>query len=210
MGAGIYNFVVEQGATWSKQFFFAQSDKGLITQADSENSIVVDATAKTFTRDDGGSWIDDGLQVGDYLVNAGLQEQENNGSHIITALTALVITCAGSTLKDETAVPSVTGEQIVILKAEDLTGLTGAAMVRKRYKDTAAAATIAVSFDALRVNGAVTLSMANTVTAAITCGEAVDAPASQYVWDFETTKTSTGVVTRRLQGVVSVSPEATK
>ena len=208
MSAGIYNFTVEQGTTWGKTFYFAQSGVGKVYPADSNYSIVVNATAKTFTRDDGGSWITDGLQVGDYLVNAGFGESENNGSHIITTLTATVITCAGSTLKSETVIPSSTGNQLIVLKAMDLTSYTGAAMIRKKYSSTSAAATMTVAFDPIRVNGAVSLSLTNTQTSAVTCGETVDAPASLYVWDFELTLS--GVVTRMLQGAVSVSPEATK
>jgi len=208
MPAGIYNFTIEQGATWARTFYFAQSGAGRVFPLDSSASVAVDATAKTFTRDDGGSWLDDGLADGDYIVHAGFGEAENNGSHLITDLTATVITCAGSTLKDEAVSPSVSGEQLVILKAMDLTDYTGAAMVRKKYSSTTSSATMTVAFDPIRTNGAVSLSLTNTQTSAIPCGEDAEGLASQYVWDFELTKTA--VVTRMLQGTVSVSPEATK
>lgn len=209
MAAGTYNFTIEQGATWSKTLYFAEGDVGLILPVTSTTSITVDATAKTFTRDDtGGSWTDEGLTVGDYVVISGFSETENNGSHLISALTDTVMTCATSTLIDEIASPADTNAQLVILKAKDLTGYTGAAMIRKKYSSTSAAATITITFSATRESGVLTLSLTNTQTSAITAGENTEATASQYVWDLELTKDS--VVTRMLQGIVYVSPEATK
>jgi hypothetical protein len=203
MPAGTYNFTIEQGTTWSRLLYFAQN-VGLRLDENAADQIAVDAAAKTFTRNDGGSWLADGLQVDDYLVNGGFENSANNGSHVITAVTATVITCAGSTLVNETA-----GYPAFFLKAMDLTGYTGAGQVRKKHSSTAAAATLTVAFDPIRVNGALTLSMSDTITAAIPAGETVDSAASQYVWDLELTS-STGTKTRALEGNVSVSPEATK
>ena len=208
MAAGTYNFTIEQGATWSKTFYFAQGDVGRVFPVTSTTSITVDATAKTYTRDDGGSWIDAGLQSGDYLVISGLRESENNGSHIITTITDSVITCAGSTLVDEIASPTDLETQLVILKAKDLTSYTGAAMIRKKYSSTTADATITVTFNATRESGVVVLSLTNTQTSAISAGENIETSASKYVWDLEFTLSTT--VTRMLQGVVTISPEATK
>ena len=208
MAAGIYNFTIEQGTTWSKTLYFAQRDVGLILDTSSNTTITVDATAKTYTRSDSGSWSDDGLQVGDYLVVSGFVESANNGSHIITTLTDTVITCSGSTLTDETISPVTTNAEVVILKAMNLTSYTGAAMIRKKYSSTAASATMTVTFNATRTSGIVTLSLTNTQTSAIPAGEDSEATASQYVWDLEFTLS--GVVTRMLQGTVSISPEATK
>jgi hypothetical protein len=209
MAAGTYNFTIEQGTTWGRTFYFAQSGVGLTLPITSTTSITVDETTKTYVRDDvGGSWLDDGLVNGDYLVISGFVESENNGSHLITTLTASTITCSGSTLKDEVASPSITEEPLYILKAMDLTSYTGAAMIRKKYSSTAASATITVTFNTTRTTGGVVLSLTNTQTSAITAGENSATSASQYVWDLELTKTL--VVTRMLQGTVSVSPEATK
>jgi len=209
MAAGTYDFTIEQGTTWGRTFYFAQSGVGLVLPTTSTTSITIDATAKTFTRDDvGGSWTDDGLTNGDYVVISGCPESENNGSHLITTLTATVITCSGSTLIDEVVSPVDTEEQFYILKAMDLTSYTGAAMIRKKYSSTAASATITVTFNATRTTGGVVLSLTNTQTSAIPAGENSEVSASQYVWDLELTKTL--VVTRMLQGIVSVSPEATK
>jgi hypothetical protein len=209
MAAGTYNFTIEQGTTWSKTFYFAQGNVGLVLPVTSTTSITVDATATTFVRDDtGGSWIDDGLTNGDYLVISGFLESENNGSHIITTLTASTITCVGSTLVDEIVSPVDTNAQIIILKAKDLTGYTGAAMIRKKYSSTSAAATITITFNVTRESGTIALSLTNTQTSAITAGENSETSASQYVWDLEFTKSA--VVTRMLKGIVAISPEATK
>jgi len=203
---GTYNFTIYQGATFSRSFYFA-SNIGLMLDEDSAASIVVDATAKTFTRDDDGSWLDDGLQVGDYLVNGLLENRENNGSHIITAVTDKVITCAGSTLVSETARYTTHGAAFV-RKAFDFTDYTGAGQIRKKYSDTTAAATFTVVFSPIRVNGLVTLSLADTVTSAIPAGQTVDSAASQYVYDFEIAKDS--VKGRAMKGRISIDPEATK
>jgi hypothetical protein len=208
MAAGTYDFTIEQGTTWSKTFYFAQSGVGTVLPSTSTTEVTVDATAKTFTRDDNGSWIDDGLTDGDYLVISGFSESENNGSHLITDLTDSVITCSGSTLVDEIAIPEYTGDKIIILKAMDFTDYTGAAMIRKKYSSTSPDATITVAFDPIRTNGSVSLSLTNTQTSAIPAGENAETTASKYVWDFELT--ISGVVSRVLQGVVSISPEATK
>jgi len=209
MPAGICNFTIEQGTTWGKTVYLTQRGIGKVLLEDSNASITVDATAKTFTRDDGGSWLDDGLQAGDYIVNAGFPEAENNASHIITTLTASVITCAASTLKSDSASPSVTGNKLVVLKARNLTGATGAAMIRKKYSSPTPAATITVAFNpATRLDGQVNFSLTDTQTSLIPCGEDVDASASQYVWDFE--MVITPVKSRELEGVVKISPEATK
>lgn len=203
MPAGTYNFTIEQGTTWSRIFYFAQN-VGLCLDVDSVNQVIVDAAAKTFARNDGGSWLADGLQVGDYLVNGGFVNRENNGSHIITAVTATVITCAGSTLKAESA-----GYPALVLKAMDLTGYTGAGQIRKKHSSPSASASFTVTFDPIRVNGAVTLALSHETTAAIPAGETVDSAASQYVWDFELTS-GAGIRARSLDGAIAVSPEATK
>jgi hypothetical protein len=208
MSAGIFNIEIEQGTTWARTLFFGEGDKGLILNSDSQSSIAVDAVAKTFTRNDDGSWLNDGLEIGDYLVTAGFPASANNGSKIITDISAKIITCAGDTLITESAAPLTTGNPVIVLKAMDMTNCTGQSMIRKKYASLSPAATITVTFDAIRVNGMVTLSLTNTQTSAIPAGETPDASASQYVWDLELTMS--GVVSRRLEGTVAVSPEATK
>lgn len=210
MAAGTYNFTIEQGTTWTKSFYFAQSGVGLIIPTTSATSITVDATAKTFTRDDvGGSWLaEDGLTNGTYIIINGFSEPENNGSFLIDTLTDTTITCSTATLVDEVAFPSANGIPIYILEAMDLTSYTGAAMIRKKYSSATPAATITVTFNVTPTTGGVILSLTNTQTSAIPAGDNVETTASQYVWDLELTKG--GVVTRMLQGIVTISPEATK
>lgn len=64
-------------------------------------NITVAATAKTFTRS-AGDYIADGVLVGDPITFSGFVETGNNGTFIVTAVEALVVTCAAATgLVDE-------------------------------------------------------------------------------------------------------------
>lgn len=64
------------------------------------NTLTYNAAAKTITRSDGGSFIDDGFQVGQVPISAATSS--NNGTlSAITTLTASTITMAGATLVDE-------------------------------------------------------------------------------------------------------------
>ena len=66
-----------------------------------DETISVVATAKTFTRD-AGSYIDDGVLVDDPITFSGFVETGNNGTFIVTAVEALVVTCGDATgLVDE-------------------------------------------------------------------------------------------------------------
>lgn len=80
----------------------------------------------------------------------------------------------------------------------DLTGYTGAAQIRKHYSSTAQTAfTVSIS----EQGGTVTLSMNAATTNAILAG--------RYVYDCEL-KTSSNVVSRLLEGVVTVTPQVTR
>lgn len=62
----------------------------------------------TITRSDGGSWVTDGFFVGGVVVISGAEDGPNDGTHVITVVTATVITMATGTLgatnaDDETA-----------------------------------------------------------------------------------------------------------
>lgn len=59
--------------------------------------------ANTITRS-AGSWIEDGFAVGDTVTIDG--STDNDGDHVITTLTATVLTAAGSTIVAEVATPS--------------------------------------------------------------------------------------------------------
>jgi hypothetical protein len=77
----------------------------------------------------------------------------------------------------------------------DLTGYTGAAQMRKHYSSANSHAfTVAIA------NGSVTLSMNSATTANITAG--------RYVYDCEIT--NGGVVSRLVEGIVTISPQVTR
>lgn len=68
-------------------------------------TVDVDSSGKTYTRS-AGSFITDGMQVGDTVNWTGFTHGGNNGAHVITTLTATVMTCSASTLVDEVAAPN--------------------------------------------------------------------------------------------------------
>ena len=64
-------------------------------------SIAIAATGKTFTRA-AGSFIADGFQVGDVIQTSGFTTGANNGTFVVSAVAALVLTCSTATgLVDE-------------------------------------------------------------------------------------------------------------
>jgi len=82
--------------------------------------------------------------------------------------------------------------------AIDLTNYTGAAQMRKHYTSSNS---IAFSVGLGGADGTLTLSMSANVTANITSG--------RYVYDVELTS-NTGVVSRVLEGIVTVTPNVTR
>lgn len=78
----------------------------------------------------------------------------------------------------------------------DLTGFTGAAQLRKHYTSANSFA-----FSVAVANGSVTLSMNSATTANISSG--------RYVYDCELTSGS-NVVTRIVEGIVTISPQVTR
>lgn len=79
----------------------------------------------------------------------------------------------------------------------DLSGRTANSQMRKSYTSS----TYYQFTSALEANGVITLSMSANTTEAI--------PAGRYVYDIETTS-NTGVITRVLEGIVTVTPQVTK
>lgn len=76
--------------------------------ADSGLTITVNATGKTFTRNQG-SWITDGLAIGNSITFAGFASAGNNGAKVASNVAALVLTCgADAGLVDEADVYDVT------------------------------------------------------------------------------------------------------
>lgn len=81
----------------------------------------------------------------------------------------------------------------------DLTGYTAAAQARKHYtSNTAYSFTVSVD----GVNGIIELSMSANTTMSMTPG--------RYVYDCELTETSTGKISRVLEGIVTVTPNVTR
>lgn len=78
----------------------------------------------------------------------------------------------------------------------DLTGFSGVAQMRKHYTSSNA-----VSFSVSVATGQVTLSMNAVTTANLTAG--------RYVYDCELTSGS-NVVTRIVEGIVTVTPQVTR
>ena len=80
----------------------------------------------------------------------------------------------------------------------DLTGYTGAAQIRKSYT-----AEIYKSFSVgTSSNGILQITMNSSNTNALVSG--------QYVWDCELSNISTGVITRVVEGIVTVTPSVTR
>lgn len=80
----------------------------------------------------------------------------------------------------------------------DLTGYTGAAQIRKTYSSSTYKAFTVVTSN----NGIAQISMNSANTNSITPG--------QYVWDCELTQISNGIVTRIVEGNVTVTPSVTR
>lgn len=78
----------------------------------------------------------------------------------------------------------------------DLSGFSGAAQMRKHYTSSNS-----YSFTVAVANGSVTLSMNSATTANISAG--------RYVYDCELTSGS-NVVTRIVEGIVTVTPQVTR
>ena len=86
--------------------------------------------------------------------------------------------------------------------AFDLTGYTTEAKMAKGYASTRTRTTITSAVASDATTGVVSLTLTATQTAAL------DAP-ERYVYDVEITQTSTGTVTRVIEGIISVRPNVT-
>lgn len=81
----------------------------------------------------------------------------------------------------------------------DLSGYTGAAQARKHYtSNTAYNFTVAINGS----EGQVVLSMSSNTTMQLTSG--------RYVYDCELIETSSGKVSRVLEGIITVTPNVTR
>jgi len=82
--------------------------------------------------------------------------------------------------------------------AFNLTGYTAAAKMAKGYASTRTRTTITATISGDPTTGVVTLSMTAADTASL--------DAERYVYDLEITQTSTGTVTRVIEGIITVNP----
>ena len=86
--------------------------------------------------------------------------------------------------------------------AFNLTGYTTEAKMAKGYASTRTRTTITSAVASDATTGVVSLSLTSTQTAAL------DAP-ERYVYDVEITQTSTGTVTRVIEGIITTRPNVT-
>ena len=83
----------------------------------------------------------------------------------------------------------------------NLTGYTAAAKLAKGYASTRTRSNFTSTVAADATTGLVTLALTSTQTAAL--------DAERYVYDLEITQTSSGTVTRVIEGIISVRPQVT-
>ena len=86
--------------------------------------------------------------------------------------------------------------------AFNLTGYTAEAKMAKGYSSTRTRTTITSTIATDATTGVVSLTLTSTQTAAL------DAP-ERYVYDVEITQTSSGTVTRVIEGIITVRPNVT-
>ena len=86
--------------------------------------------------------------------------------------------------------------------AFNLTGYTTEAKMAKGYASTRTRTTITSAVASDATTGVVSLTLTATQTAAL------DAP-ERYVYDVEITQTSTGTVTRVIEGIITTRPNVT-
>ena len=99
----------------------------------------------------------------------------------------------GATFSSDITVKDINGNVF------DLTGYTAVAKLAKGYSSTRTRTAMATSFAADRTTGILSISLTADQTAAL--------DPERYVYDVEITQTSSGIVTRVLEGVITVRPE---
>ena len=101
----------------------------------------------------------------------------------------------GATFTSDVTVKDANGN------AFDLTGYTAEAKLAKGYASTRTRTSFTTTVAADATTGVVTLSLTAAQTAAL--------DAERYVYDLEITQTSSGNVTRVIEGIISVRPQVT-
>jgi hypothetical protein len=77
----------------------------------SGETVTTASGGETYTRS-AGSFLTDGIKVGDTVNWTGFVNSANNGEHVITALTATIMTCSASSLVTESTVANTTCETL--------------------------------------------------------------------------------------------------
>lgn len=112
------------------------------------------------------------------------------------AAVANLIIDQGATFSSDITVKDASGN------AFNLTGYTAEAKMAKGYASTRTRTTITSTISGDPTTGTVALSLTPVQTAAL------DAP-ERYVYDVEITQTSSGTVTRVIEGIITVRPNVT-
>ena len=112
------------------------------------------------------------------------------------AAVANLIIDQGATFSSDITVKDANGN------AFNLTGYTAEAKMAKGYASTRTRTTMTTTIASDPTTGVVSLSLTPTQTSAL------DAP-ERYVYDVEITQTSTGAVTRVIEGIITVRPNVT-
>ena len=111
------------------------------------------------------------------------------------AAIANLIIDQGTTFSSDVTVKDANGN------AFDLTGYTTQAKLAKGYSSTRTRTSMTSVIGTESTSGVVALGLTATQTAAL--------DAERYVYDVEITQTSTGVVTRVIEGLITVRPNVT-
>ena len=112
------------------------------------------------------------------------------------AAVANLIIDQGATFTSDITVKDASGN------AFNLTGYTAEAKMAKGYPSTRTRTTITATISGDPTTGTIGLSLTPVQTAAL------DAP-ERYVYDVEITQTSSGAVTRVIEGIITVRPNVT-
>ena len=181
MTAAIYNITVEQGSTFTRNFYFGQGAQVKITSyADAGGGVTTVAyTGKDPANDDRIVIINSKYYTGTWTVAA-----VDTNANTFTIATAFEATETGTYWMD----------------AWPLTGHTYAGSIKENYGDSASIEDFTTALtDA--AGGHLTVSLTSAETTALTSGK--------YYYDIEQTNTATTAVERILKGVCNVSPEIT-
>ena len=101
----------------------------------------------------------------------------------------------GATFTSDITVKDINGNVF------DLTGYTAVAKLAKGYSSTRTRTAMTTAFATDRTTGVLTISLTAEQTAAL--------DPERYVYDVEITQTSSGAVTRVIEGIITVRPNVT-